>query len=156
MANGYYWSVTFSLTSYMRSTYTIYGAITRPQAGPPCNADSTIAGYVRLGTCWGGNKTHQRNKWTNYLRQLKINRLINIVAPLPFSVCTVHSVIVRAYECNTYKWCQSQWYWQIQPHNLIEKMPLALPKFPCPMNLLANGSVCQHFCNCTWMIYNEI
>lgn len=33
------------------STYTIYGVSHRTQTGPSCSADSTIAGYVRLGTC---------------------------------------------------------------------------------------------------------
>lgn len=78
-------------------------------------------------------------------------RLI-LLRKLPFSVCTAHSVIATAYECNTYKWCQSQWYLQNQPHSQIEQMPLALPKFPYPMNLSASGSVCQHFCDWIWFI----
>lgn len=49
-----YVCVCFSAKSFVYkklSTYTIYGVVHRAQTGPPCTADSTIAGYVRLGTC---------------------------------------------------------------------------------------------------------
>lgn len=115
----------------------MYGATALPQLGPSSRADSTMAGYVKLGTCRtkpNNKQIHNSNQITTFAQN-----------QLPSSVCTVHSVTAAACECSTCTQCQSQSYLQNRQYNLNYEMHLASPKFLFRVIPSVDGSACRYF-----------